>query len=446
MMAAFPGTSERLSWRPRGGPRLGKGGMRILTTFMFGLSAAVLATGGAPAQDVQRIAAIVNEEVVTIRDLELRIDLVISSTRFQDSPDNRRRLRNQVLRQLVDERLQMAEAKRLGVTVAPADIDRQLGNLARQNNMSRDQFDDVVKQTGIDMDALTQQITAETAWGRIIQLRLRPLAKISDEEIDDGLTKYEAARGQPEALVGEILLSVDVRDQEEEALRAAQRLVDQIKAGANFSAVARQFSAGATAASGGDIGWLLPGQLSPEIEAIVQSLEVGQVSEPVRSFGGYAIMTVRERRQALAPDPLSTRVTLSQFVAPHGRAAGAEAVAEARQRASAVAAVASGCEDLDRRGRDANAPTSGRLGTFALRDLPPEVRDIVAALPPGRASQPFQSDQGFRVVMVCERVEPPQSKPPTRADIQGNLEARRVALLAQRYLRNLRRDAFVEIR
>ena len=420
--------------------------MRSVTVFVLLLAALVALGAGARAQDVQRIAAVVNEEVVTIRDLALRIDLVIASTRFEDTPDNRGRLRSRLLRQLVDERLQLAEAKRLGISVAPADIDRRLTSLARENNMGRDQFEQVLKQNGIDIDALIQQITADIAWGRIMQLRLRPLAVVSDEEIDDALSKFESARGQPEALVAEILLPVDLRDHEDEALRAAQRLVDQIKAGASFTAVARQFSAGATASTGGEIGWLLPGQLSADLDDVVQALNVGQISEPIRGVGGYTILTVKERRTALAADPLATTVTLSQFVSPFDRGAPASIIEEARQKASAMASVAAGCDDLDRRAAAARAPASGRLGTFALRDLPPDVRNLVATLPLGRGSQPLQSDAGFRVVMVCERVAPPEAKAPTRADIQAGLESRRVVLLAQRYLRNLRRDAFVEIR
>jgi peptidyl-prolyl cis-trans isomerase SurA len=419
---------------------------RIVFWIVAVLAAWLPPFGDARGQDVLRIAAIVNEEVITIRDLALRIDLVIASTRFEDTPDNRSRLRNRVLRQLIDERLQLAEAKRLGISVAPADIDRRLVGLARENNMSREQFEDVLKRNGMDIDALVQQITADIAWGRVAQLRLRPLAKVSDEEVDDGLAKFESARGQPEALVAEILLPVDVRDHEDEALRAAQRLVDQIKAGANFAAVARQFSGGATASSGGDIGWLLPGQLSPELDNVVQALEVGQISEPIRSVGGFTILTVKERRQALAADPMSTTVTLSQFVATIDRGAPPSAVEEARQKAMALASVAVGCEDLDRRAAAAKAPASGRLGNFSLRDLPADVRNMMATLPLGRASQPLQSDIGFRVLMVCERTAPPEAKPPSRADIQAGLESRRVALLAQRYLRNLRRDAFVEIR
>jgi len=418
------------------------------TYFAALLTALLTVLGLSPAlgQDVQRIAAVVNEEVVTLRDLELRIDLVIASTRFQDSPEGRRRLRAQVLRHLIDERLQLAEAKRLGIGVAPADIERRLTSQAQQNNMTRDQFGEALKQSGIDLDTMTAQITADIAWSRVIQARVRPLARVSDEEIDEETAKFEAARDQQEALIGEIILPVDLRDQEDEAFKAAQRLVDQIRSGASFAAVARQFSSGATAGNGGDIGWMLPGQLPPELDTVVQSLNAGDVSEPIRSFGGYAILTVKERRQVMAADLLATTVTLSQFVVPHQRGASAEVVGEARQRAMAIASVASGCADLDRRAQDAKAPASGRLGTFTLRDLPPEMRQIAGSLPPGRGSQPLQTDIGFRVVMVCERVEPPAPKPPTRADIQATLENRRVALLAQRYLRNLRRDAFVEIR
>jgi peptidyl-prolyl cis-trans isomerase SurA len=420
--------------------------MKLSFPALFAALLVALAAPGARAQEVERIAAVVNDDLISVHDLERRLNMVIASTHFVDTPDNRRRLRSQVLRNLIDERLQAAESKKLGFAVAPPEIERGLQRIAAQNGVEFVRLDEMLKNAGIEKDALVEQISAELAWSKVMNNRLLPLARVSEEEIDDELAKADAARGQPESLVAEILMPVDQRDKEDDALRTAQRLVEQLRGGASFAAVARQFSAGANASNGGEVGWMLPGQMPPESDEIVQSLGVGQISEPIRTFGGYSILTVLERRRALTADPMTTRVRLSQYVVPVAPRAPVEEEQAALRRAVEVGSALDGCDSLEARAKADNAPASGGLGALVVRDMPADLQRLALELPIGRSSQPLKSDIGYRVLMVCARIEPPQFKPPDREDIRTVLENRRVALLAQRYLRNLRRDAYLEIR
>jgi len=262
------------------------------------LAMLVGAPHAAPAQDSIRIAAVVNDDVISERDLNVRVRMVISSSRLQDSPETRARLGPQVLRGLIDERLKLQEAGRLGIKVPANDVTQQIKTIADENKMSLENFEAALAQSGITIDSLRTQITAELSWLRVIQRRLRPQVTISDDQIDEAMAEIKANANQPEYLLAEIFLAVDSPTQEAEVKQNADRLIDQIHQGAGFSAVARQFSQSSTAAGGGDLGWVHQGQLDRALDAVLPTLKKGDVSAPIRSLGGFHILYLRDQRQS----------------------------------------------------------------------------------------------------------------------------------------------------
>src|SRR5690348_7693549 len=128
----------------------------------------------APAQDSIRIVAVVNDDVISQRDLDVRERMVISSSHLQESPETRARLGPQVLRGLIDERLKLQEAQRLGIKVPANDVTQQIKTIADENKMSLENFEAALAQSGITMDSLRTQINAELSWVKVIQRRLRP--------------------------------------------------------------------------------------------------------------------------------------------------------------------------------------------------------------------------------------------------------------------------------
>jgi peptidyl-prolyl cis-trans isomerase SurA len=149
----------------------------------------------AAAQQVQAIAAIVNDQVISAFDVEQRTRLVIASTRLRDTPENRRRIRGQVLRNLIDETLQLQEAQRAGISVQGADVKRAFATLEQQNNMPPGGLVRFLEQAGIAQETLERQITSEIAWGRLIGRRISPTITIGDEEIDETLARLQSSRG-----------------------------------------------------------------------------------------------------------------------------------------------------------------------------------------------------------------------------------------------------------
>jgi len=205
-----------------------------------------------------RIAAVVNDEVISVADLQSRLRMVMLSSNFPDSEETRQRIAGQVLRTIVDEKLQMQEAKRQNVTATDEEIKKAISQIEKQNNMQPDQLDAVLKAHGIERGSLVDQLTASIVWAKLVRRVVSQTNVVSDAEIDEASKRIKESANEPQSRVAEIFLAVDNPQQDDEMRRLAERLIEQMKRGARFSAVAQQFSQSATAAVGGDLGWVRP--------------------------------------------------------------------------------------------------------------------------------------------------------------------------------------------
>lgn len=393
---------------------------------------------GAGAQQSLRAAAIVNDEVISILDLEMRVRLAMLAVGASNDPQARRRIAPQVLRTLIDERLQLQEAERLGIEVPQKDIDAAIDTLAQQNNRTRAEFLGALQQRGILLEALMEQLRATIAWQGVIARSLRPQVIISEEEVQSAVAREQASQGQLERLVAEIFLSVDNPGQDEEIRRSAQRLVEQLSSGARFQDLARQFSQSATAPVGGDLGWVRDAQLPAEIGSALQGMAPGQIGGPIRSLSGYHIVFFRQQRTIKAGEQW---LSLKQVFLPVAEASDADSLGKVRDEAANLSGSLNGCEAMDEAAARFGTE-SGDLGEVKVGDLPAELRNAVVALDIGAASQPIQRTDGFVVLMVCDR----RGQGVNRKRIEDQIERERIDMLSRRHLRDLRRAANVEMR
>ena len=263
----------------------------------------VLPASRASGQESIGIAAVVNNEAISIPDLVARIDVAIVASRLRASEDLRRQLAPQVLRSLVDERLKVQEAERLGVTVSDAEMANARRSVEQRNGIAAGGLDDFLQRQGLNVATVTDQLRAEILWSKLVRVRLGAAVSVGEGEIDEALAQLEANRGRPEFRVAEIFLAVESSEQESEVRAAAESLFEQLRAGAKFDQIASQFSQSATAAVGGDIGWVLEGELPGEIEAVLARMEPGRIAPPVRTFDGYSIVLLIDRRTVLSDAP-----------------------------------------------------------------------------------------------------------------------------------------------
>jgi peptidyl-prolyl cis-trans isomerase SurA len=403
------------------------------------------ATLGAGAQDIQRIAAVVNDKIISVRDLTSRTHLVAAISKLPNNQQTYRRLWPQVLRSLIDEQLQVQEAKRLNIEVTERDINVGKGLMESRFKVRKGTFDRFLAANRIDQESAVSQIRASVAWSKLVNRRFANLAEISDEEIDEVVEQFERNVGKPQFFAAEILLPVDDPNNEREVQQQAERLLAEIRKGASFNAIAQQFSSSASAARGGEIGWISPGQIGADLEETLNTLEPGEVSEPIRTVLGYHILKLVNRRILSGTDPLKAKVTLKHVFLPLSPRASAAEVEAQMGIAEAVATSVRDCADMDVLAKEVKSPAGADLGAFNMGELAPVLRKAVVDLKPGVASKPVRLPTGLSVVMVCERIDPP-NEIPGRDEISPRLRAQKLEILARRYLRDLRRIAFIETR
>jgi peptidyl-prolyl cis-trans isomerase SurA len=270
-----------------------------LRTFLFPavLVLAALALRPAAAQDTLRIVALVNDQVITAIDLAVRTQMIMASSGVQDTPDARQRLRAQVLRTLIDDRLRQQAADKEGVSVPQDRIDDRMSQLAQNNNMDLDQFRDALRHNNIDPNWLEDQIRTEIAWGMLVNRKFRQNIVITEADIDAAERRLREDAGKTEYRLAEIFLSVDDPNDTETVRESADRLIEQLKKGVDFSEIARQFSQSSTASSGGVLGWVAPGDLPPEIANAIQGLQTDTIAGPIRSEGGFHILKLLDERR-----------------------------------------------------------------------------------------------------------------------------------------------------
>jgi peptidyl-prolyl cis-trans isomerase SurA len=393
-----------------------------------------------------RIAAVVNDEVISVGDVQSRLRMVMLSSNFPDSPETRQRIVNQVLRTIVDEKLQLQEAKKQNVSATDDEVNKAISQIEKQNNMQPGQLDGVLKAHGIDRSALVEQVTASIVWAKLVRRLLAQTNAVSDEEIDDALKRLKESINEPQSRVAEIFLAVDNPQQEEDVRRLAERLIEQMKHGARFSAVAQQFSQSATAAVGGDLGWLRAEQLSPELAKVVTPMRPGELSPPIRTAAGYYLMLVLDRRSGrLSASDEEATLHLVQVVFPLPPQASEAMRRSALLEAQNTRTTAKNCAELLKIGKEKGSAQLSSEGHLRINQISAAVRTIVTGLQVGEPSRPIVQKNGVGVIMVCDK-EASNSTLPSREELADQLTRQRAENLARRYMRDLRRAAFVDVR
>lgn len=399
-----------------------------------------------PLTQMRTAVAIVNGEVLTNTDVEDRLKLNLLALETPNVPEAEvARLRTQVLRNLVDETLQIQAAEQDKLVVEDAAVNSRYAAFAQQFGRTPTQMDAYLRSVGSSPATLKRQIRAESAWQKVLGRRVGYFVNVSDDEVNGVLDKLKASKGLAEYRVGEIYLSMPAGS-EAQVTDTAEKILDQLRAGGNFQVYARQFSEASTAAVGGDLGWVRPEQLPAELGTVAQELQPGQVNGPIAVPGGVSILLMIDKRQVLTADPRQSPLSLRQVsiaFPPGSTEASAKPLVE---RFRADLSQLTSCAQVDALAQRNNAEVVENDQVTA-GDLPPQIGDMMLALPVGRATPPFGTlSEGVRALVLCDRGAPPAANLPTFDQIKNSLENQRIAQSGRRYLRDLRRDAVIEYR
>jgi peptidyl-prolyl cis-trans isomerase SurA len=402
---------------------------------------------GPTAGPEMRIAAVVNDEVISVFDLISRLRMVLLSSNIPDTPDARSRAESQVLRTLVDEKLQLQEAKKQNIVATDDEINNALSQVEKQNNMQTGQLTAFLKSRGVDRSSLISQVTASIVWAKLVRRKAAETVEISDEEVDEAIKRLKEHSNEPQSRIAEIFLAVDTPSQDAEVRALAERLTQQMKQGARFSAIAQQFSQSATASVGGDMGWMRPDQLPPDLAKVVAPMKPGELSAPVRSSGGYYLLLVLDRRNGPNGGGQSDTVySVVQVVAPLPPNANDQMKRTAAAELMSLRSGVKNCAEFLRAGK-AKLPQFSAEGEVSAAGVTPQMRELLNKLSLNEASQPILQRNGIGIIMLCgKKTQTAKGSEPTRDEVFESLLRQKLDTVARRYIRDLRRVAYVDVR
>ena len=393
--------------------------------------------------NVFRPTARVNDEIITGTDVEQRIALVRLANRGDIPADQLESVRAEVFSQLVDEILKIQEARANEITIEQAEIDAEFARIAAAQRQTPEQFAQSLATAGSSMASLKQQIRGDVAWQSLLARNVNPFTNVSEEEVRTMLERLQAQRGQQEYRVGEIYLPATA-DSLAATVETGRQIMNALGSGAGFPELARRHSRASSAAAGGDLGWVRPDTLPAAMAEAVSQMQPGQLAGPIQVPGGVSILYLIDQRRILTADPRDAVLSLKQislnFAPGTSVARASEIAADFATRTRAIA----GCGQADAVAAAMGAELISR-DQIAVRDLPAQLQASLIALQIGQVTQPFGSpDEGVSVLVLCGRDVPTESALPSVEAITDNLQQERVNRRAQRYLRDIRRDAVIE--
>jgi peptidyl-prolyl cis-trans isomerase SurA len=412
----------------------------------------VVAQAAAPEiVEIDRIVAVVNDDVIVYSELRTRLKAVVQ--RLEDSgvpPPPADVLEKQVLEQLILDRLQMQMATSTGIRIDDESLNRQIADIARQNNLSLREFRDVLSRDGYDFVAFREEIRDELIKSRVQQRQVQDRVQVTDRDIDNFLaTRAKQGGNNPEYRVGHILIAVPDGASPEELADArdeAEDILARLNAGANFGRTAAAESDGRQALEGGDLGWRKGGELPTLFENAVPKLQKGEVSDIMRSSSGFHLVKLLDVRGA-------ERHVIKQTHAQHIliRTTAVISAEDARSRLTVLRERIFNGADFNQLAQASSddpgsAVKGGSLGWLSPGDTIPPFEKTMDEIEVGEISKPFETQFGWHIIQVLGRRDRDSTEEVQRANAATALRERKVDEELQSWFRQIRDEAYIEYR
>ena len=435
-------TTFRRRWLPR-----------LVACAIGGACAAQAPAQTAPSTDLDRIVAIVNDDVIAWSELEARHGRIRDELRRSGTvlpPEDG--LRRQVLERLILLRIQLQLARDAGIRIDDGRLNQTLLRIAEQNGLTLREFRDALERDGYDFAKFREEIREEIMISEIRKRRVENQVRISQRDVDDYLSTMEGRGAEADRYqyrIGHILIAIPDGASSGEIAEAQARagsVLDEVRAGADFATMAVTHSDGQQALEGGDLGWRQASDLPTVFGDAVTRLEVGGITEPIRSASGFHLVRLIDKRD-------SERQIVRQTRARHILIALDELTddAGARRQLSALHERIVNGEDFGELARihsddSGSAPKGGELGWIDPGNTVPVFERAMDSLASGELGEPFKSQYGWHIVQVLERRERDDTETSRRAEAMRTLRARKVEENLQAWVRQVRDEAYVEYR
>jgi peptidyl-prolyl cis-trans isomerase SurA len=434
----------------------------ILLALLLPSAPAVAQTNPEPA-----IIAVVNDEAISSFDLRARTRLALLSAGVAENTESLEFYSRQTLRQMVDEIIQGGEARKLGLTVTDDEVQSAIADLEAQNKMQPGMLRKILTSKDVPYKALEQQVRASILWGRLVRRQYAGRITISADEILEVKERLRRNQGQQEYAVAEIVLRLDDKDKaaSRRARELADRLYSDLRSGADFRALAREFSASSSAASGGDLGFVTLATMGTIRAAALQSMQPGQITTPIVDGDSVVLLWLKARRTAGVSEEAAnvpeatasadTELSLFQTVFELPPEPSQKQLASLRDRALDTLSQISSCADAEKLAAKRKDVVSGSLGRLQLGKLPQQVRQAAAPLPIGASTPPLLVNGLLVIFTVCDRFTPggaaaapvkAEASLPSDEQIRERLRQQKLERLSDSFMKDLRRNSFIDLK
>ncbi|OYX48988.1 MAG: hypothetical protein B7Y90_08655 [Alphaproteobacteria bacterium 32-64-14] len=386
---------------------------------------------------IDGVVAVVNDKIISESDVRNRMRWML--LRFPETPsdDIMLEIQNQAIESLIDEKIKLAEFLKLSKDdrISQPELDEALNDVARSDfRMNREQFNQMVAEVGLPIQHLRDMEEAQIAWSALIRGRYLKTVRVSELRIDEMLGRIKASLDKPQYRIAEIFLYAPDQTSRQNAAARAQTLIQQVNQGADFQALARQFSAAPSASAGGDLNWLSPGDMRPEIaEVVLTAPEPPVLLPPIQSDGGIYVIALTGKRE---PTEAAKAVILDmeQIIA---RGEGASA------KLATLKTTAAACGDLTKGLEGVTGITRTPMKDVGLMQVSPAYRTPLEGKTAGQSTDIIDLPDGGKMVFYVCNSRSGDADLPSRDEIRDRLFNAELALVAERYLRDLKREATI---
>ena len=402
-----------------------------------------------PAQSQEngklKIAAIVNDKVISILDLNKRLHLITVLSPAQIKGEIDKQLARQILNQLIGEELEKQEIERLKIKIGENELSNAKRLMEQRFKLKLNTLDEFIKERKIDKNDVISQIKTSLGWTKVIQRKYNNYLKITDEEIDEVINKLIENIGKTQYRISEIFLPIDEENNESDTRHLISKLYESIKADGNFRKIARDFSATASAANSGQAGWVVKGQLLRELDVPMRKLKKGSITPPIQTVSGFHIIKLEDKRVFEKFNTMSIKVNLIQTLIPILQTDNYKNYSQQVRQINRDIASVNTCEEMIKLSKTNKSFLTNSLGNFFVQELSPYLKSIAISSKLGVPNKPQKLKDQISIITVCRRTQP-KSNIPTRISVERKLQGKKIETMARKYLRDLRRNAFVENR
>ena len=403
----------------------------------------MLGTGLSQTNAALEIVAKVNGKAITNYQVDQRAAFLHMVTNLEDTAQNRAQIKQDATQMLIDEILKLDAAAALDPTLTQRS--RETAHKLVDENFAANgkTGSQRLREQGVDSSNIQQKFITDIVWGEFIRFKFQTKFAELDTIVDKVLARIEANARQPQVKLSEIILLPEPNRPLDRTLFLANEIIKAVNNGANFNAIAKQYSASGTATNGGQLGWVMLDQLPDDIQEQVKMTKVGAVSAPLQRDGLIILIRNEGSRQDGVADPSQDIITLARAVYPLSKDASNADKLEAAAKLERDTASINSCDGLVALNQDYGSGIQGLIKNISLGSFNRPLQALVNELKASVPSKPLSFTEGISVFMLCDRISPKITLP-SRDELLRVEFDKIFGSLSERYLLQLRRSAIIE--